>query len=665
MIGLTPAAHVVRPAVARGLLPDPNMTVDEWADKHMVIPKGSGANESGKYRTDRTPHAREVMRALSDNHWCKIVALMGASQMLKTQVGLNWFCCSVHQSPANFLWILPTGKLQKRTSGRVSKTIAAVEPVRERVASPRSRDSVNTLDTKEYVGGAVHIVTSGAAANLSEIPARRVLYDEVDRSKNNVDNEGDPVAIAKARQTTFERNRKSYFPSSPTITGRSIIEGLFNQGTRREALAHCVHCGHEQPLMFERLQEDEAGRAIYPCAECGAYMYETDKGRMFSRGAWSVGVRGDSETESFTISALFAPYGWVSWKTLLIEYGAARAKLDEGSDELMIVFYNTRLARCWERKKEQTKASELKERAGGHKLGTVPMGGLVLTGAVDTQNDRLELKVVAWGEGMEDWIVDYQVVWGSPAEDATWDKLDILLKGKYRHARGRDLGIAAVFVDSGGAHTNEVYNFTRTRQHRHIYAIKGASTSNKPIIAVKPTLVDVNWMGKVMPHGAKMWLIGTDTAKDYLASRYSRADGPGATHFPEGLPDDYYDQLTAEYSVTVWKRGRKVRVWEKKKNDRNEAGDLMVYNLACAYYLGLHKKTPNQWQLLRENIMPAVPDLFSGHESIEQDQPASGEGGITAAPAASPSAQTKEEPWTPRPKLSQQSQVRRPSGRQW
>jgi hypothetical protein len=42
-------------------------------------------------------------------------------------------------------------------------------------------------------------------------------------------------------------------------------------------------------------------------------------------------------------------------------------------------------------------------------------------------------------------------------------------------------------------------------------------------------------------------------AKDYLASRYHLADGPGVTHFPEGLPDDYYDQLTAEYSITVYK----------------------------------------------------------------------------------------------------------------
>ena len=111
---MTPGQSLVFQAFTRGLQPDPDMPVHEWADTYMVIPKNSGANEYGKYRTSRTPHARAVMQSLSDHDPCKRVALMGASQMLKTQVGLNWFAASVHQSPANFLWILPTGKLAKR-----------------------------------------------------------------------------------------------------------------------------------------------------------------------------------------------------------------------------------------------------------------------------------------------------------------------------------------------------------------------------------------------------------------------------------------------------------------------------------------------------------------------------------------------------------------------
>lgn len=615
---MTPAFTIVDAAFARGLQPDPNMTVYEWSDEYMIIPKDSGANEYGKYRTSRTPHAREVMLALSDNHPCKRVALMGASQMLKTQVGLNWFACSVHQSPANFLWILPTGKLAKRTSSRIAKTIAAVPELTERVSAPRSRDSVNTLDTKDFIGGSLFIVTAGAAANLAEVPARRVLFDEVDRAVTNVNGEGDPVALAEARQTTFERNKKSYYPSSPTIVGESIIEALFNKGTKRVALAECVHCGRAQPLEFERLQVSEDGQnALYPCIECGVFMTESDKNRMFSAGLWTDPQENDGETESFTINAMFLPYGWMPWIALYREYQKAKEKLNEGSEEKMIAFYNTRLARCWERAKEQTQASELQARAEPYKLGTIPAGGLIVTAAFDTQPDRLEMKAVAWGEEMENWVIDYQVIFGSPSDQATWDRADEFLKTRYRHASGNMIGISAAFIDSGGANTQDVYNFTRLRQHRHIFSIKGASSPNKPIISGKPTLVDVNWLGKTEIRGAKLWLIGTDTAKDYLAARYKNSTGPGATHFSSDLPPEYYEQLTAEYRINVYKRGRKVSIWDKKKSDRNEAGDLMVYNLAAAYYLGLNKKTANQWQMVRDVIDPKTRDLFQEAKTTE------------------------------------------------
>ena len=47
-----------------GIAPDPSLWVDQWADEYMRIPRGNGA-EPGKYRTDRTPFAREPMRCLS------------------------------------------------------------------------------------------------------------------------------------------------------------------------------------------------------------------------------------------------------------------------------------------------------------------------------------------------------------------------------------------------------------------------------------------------------------------------------------------------------------------------------------------------------------------------------------------------------------------------
>lgn len=601
-------------AAARGFEPDPDMPVDQWADEYAYIPQDSGAAEHGKYRTSRTPHARFVMQCLSGSHPCKRVVAKVASQMLKTQVALNWFGSTVHQSPSNFLWIVPTGTLVKRASARIDKTIEAIDVLEERVAAKRSRDALNNLTTKEYIGGTLHVLTAGAAANLSEVSARYLVYDEIDRSDSNVQGEGSPSALAEARQTTYEQNRKAYYPSSPTIEGASPIDDLYKQGTQRQALADCIHCGHAQPLDFFKLIRSADGtQALYPCQECGGLHTEADKEQMFKRGAWSDGVPGDGETESFAMSQMFLPYGWFPWIGLMNKYDQAKALRDAGNEHEMIVFYNTRLALCWAQEKEQAKYDELMARAEPYALGTVPTRALVLTCAIDCQHTYLQYKVTGWGEGMECWVVDRGRVEGSPTESETWAKVDEILTGRYRHTHGQMLTISATFIDSGGSDgtTQEVYNYCYARRRRNIFAVKGSSKPNRPIIGAKPTLVDVNHKGKTEKRGCQLWFIGTDTAKDYLAARYKKTEGPGAIHFSQDLPEDYYRQLTAEYFTFVWKRGHKVRVWEKKKGENNEDGDLMVYNLGAAHYLGLHKKTAYQWQTLRDRLMVSSLDLFA------------------------------------------------------
>jgi phage terminase large subunit GpA-like protein len=611
--------QVILDAFARGMEPDPNLSVDEWADEFGVVPKETGAAEPGKYRTSRTPHARMPMRCLSAGHPCKRVVVEGASQMLKTQVALHFLGETVHQRPSNFLWIVPTGKLHKRAASRIDKVIAATDVLKQRFAKPQSRTATNNNDIKAFTGGQLYLATAGAAANLSEVTAKYAVYDEVDRSLDNVGGEGDPKELVETRQTTHDRERKAYYPSSPTIEGESAIDDLFRQGTQREALAECIHCGHAQALdFFKLIRSDDGKRALYPCEECGGLHEEGDKSRMFARGLWSDGVVGDGETESFHISAMFLPYGWLPWVSLMKQYEKAKAKLEEGSEEAMIVFYNTRLALCWARTRETTRYDKLMERADPYRLGTIPAGGLVLTAAIDTQAYRLEFKVMAWGEGLEVWVVDYQVINGSPAEAETWKRADELLRGKYRHASGAMVGISAAFVDSGGSNTQDVYNFTAPLKRRKIFPIKGHSRPNRPILSGKPTAVDINWRGKVEKKAADLWLVGPDTAKDYLQARWNRASGPGAIHFPggvggeDGLPESYYKGLTAEYRTYGYKRGRKVSWWEQKKGEANEPLDLTVYNLACAYMLGLHKKNEHQWQLLRDRLHPSQGDLLSG-----------------------------------------------------
>jgi phage terminase large subunit GpA-like protein len=632
--------YIATDAVARGLEPDPDMPMDEWADKHMIVPKETGASEPGPYRTTRTPHARMVMRWLSASHPCKRVVVKGASQMLKTQVALNFLGERVHQRPKNFLWLVPTGKLHKRAVARIDKVIRAVDVLRERFAKPTSRGAKNNNDIKEYPGGALYLATAGAAANLSELSATYLVYDEIDRSDENVDGEGDPKELGETRLTSHEKDRKAYYPSSPTIEGESAIQELYDSGTQRVALAECVACGHAQPLEFfkedgtPRLHRSEDGkRAMYPCSECGYLHEEGDKPRMFARGLWSEGVPGDGETESAEISAMFLPYGWLPWIGLLKQYDKAKSRLEEGDDTLMITFYNTRLAKCWARTKETTRYDALMNRAEEYRLGTVPARASILTAAIDVQTYRLEFLVMGWGPGMESWVVDYQIIHGSPADAETWQKADALLAGRYRHASGAWMNITGGFVDSGGSNTQDVYNFTGPLRRRKIFAVKGHSRPNRPIISARPTFVDYNSRGRVEHRGGELWFVGPDTAKDYLQARWNKASGPGSIHFAGGvgeqregaLPESFYKGLVAEYRTSKFKRGRRVSVWEQKKAEPNEPLDLVVYNLGVAHQLGLHKKTEDGWQKLRDRLVPSQGDLLSQADPSLDTYPNSGE----------------------------------------
>lgn len=612
----------------RGIEPDPDMWIDEWADTHMVIPKKSGAAHPGPYRTDRTPYAREVMRCLSPLHPCRRVVVMGASQLMKTQVGLNWVGGSIHQAPANILTLLPTTNIAKRVSSRIGEVIRSVPVLKDRVAEPRSRDSKNTMDTKEFDGGTLYITTAGSASNLAEIPARYVWGDEVDRWDANVDGEGDPVELAEARTSTFEYNAKIYFSSSPTLEGASRIDALFKDGDQRKFHITCPHCEHAHILEWESCRwTPEMTEAWFVCPACGAEIHEHEKQQMLAAGRWIAQARGDGRTVSFHFPAQYAPLGWLSWLSMARQYVKAKAALDQGDQEPMQVFYNTRLARCWNPSEETAKADQLKLRAEAYALRTLPREVLVLTAAADVQPNRIEVDIYGWGEGLERWIIDHQVLWGAPSEDAVWRDLDAIQQGMLPHPSGMLLPISALLIDSGGHNTQDVYNYCRARRNRKVLAIKGASRPGQPIIASRPRKQDINFRGRQEHHGVELWFVGTDTAKDWLASRWLLPGGPGAIHFSKDLPDEFFSQLTAERRLTRYRKGHKISEWVKNKADRNEALDLAVYNLAAAYFLGLHRKRDHDWAALRAKLDPPTRDMFSAtpppqvmHTSAQQTE---------------------------------------------
>jgi phage terminase large subunit GpA-like protein len=104
----------------------------------------------------------------------------------------------------------------------------------------------------------------------------------------------------------------------------------------------------------------------------------------------------------------------------------------------------------------------------------VPDGVALLTAGVDTQDDRFEITITGWGRDEESWSVAHDVIYGDLETEEPWKRLDAYLKQIWRRGDGRGLNIMATCMDSGGHHTQKVYEFAKERLGRRVWAIKGS-----------------------------------------------------------------------------------------------------------------------------------------------------------------------------------------------
>lgn len=640
-------------AAMRGLAPDPEFWLDEWSEQFMVLPPDSP--RPGKYRLENTPMARRILRCLSPGHPARRVVIKGASQLLKTQVGLNFLSGMAHRRPGNMLVLEPTTPLAKRLSARIGKTIRDVPELQAIFAKARSRDSRNSTFTKEFEGGAMHIATFGSAANLRELSAPYIYVDEVDGGDIDVGGEGDFVALAEARGTAFEDRAKFLHTSSPVQAGASRIDELYERGTQEVYLVQCPHCAHPHQFLIENFRyerDPEDGimlRAWFVCPECGAEIEERDKFAMCREEAdggtarWHARSKGDGETVSFEVSAFYAGRGSISWLKLAREYDRALLQYEKGDPGPKQTFWNTRLALSWSDTDAQlATAQELMQRERV-KPREVPDWALVVTIAVDTQPNRLEVQAEAWGPGMQHAVIDYQVLMGSPtvAPDvpgSVWAQLDAYRVTPWRHASGVRILASTYGIDTGGHNTQDVYNYASARVHVDCVALHGSTRPNKPIIGSTPNKADIDWQGKRVDGGVLLWTVGTDVAKDYLFGRLKLTSGWGAMHFNQALELPWFEGFLSERRFLKRKPGGGYRsVYDKlSQGDRNEPLDLSVYNLALAHKLGLHKWSVLDWQLLRERLIPAnfTPDMFTHDVPEAEVQPATVEAGQAPSAAA-------------------------------
>jgi phage terminase large subunit GpA-like protein len=590
-------------AFSKGLTPDRELTVSEWADEYRMLPS-KGSAEPGRYRTARVPFAREIQDSLSPSCPVQRIVFMKSSQVGGTELGLNWLGSIIHLTPAPVMIVQPTIELAERFSKqRVQPMIDETPELSERISPARSRDSGNSILMKDFLGGVLVMSGSNSAVSLRSMPVRFLFCDEISAYEKDVGEEGDPVSLAEKRTQTFSR-RKIFLNSTPTVKDYCRIEFEYLRSDQRRYFVPCPLCGGKQWLQFRQLkwENDDPKSVQYECEHCTGRFREHFKTKMLADGEWQATAPSDGQTRGYHISALYSPLGWKSWAEIVREFLESKADAPK-----LKAFVNSVLGETFEEEYAAKVGAEgLRSRAETYEPFVVPDGGLVLTAGVDVQDNRLAVSLYAYGREEESWLISHQEVFGDPGRPELWAQLDDILLRTYRHASGGEMQVSVACIDSGGHYTQEVYQYVRerkrTNQKTFILAVKGQSQRGKIPIG-KPTRVDINFRGATIKSGAELYPVGTDTIKGTIYGRFKHNEaGPGFIHFHADVPDDFWTQITAEKQITRYVKGFPIREWAKKNGARNEALDCIVYAYAAMQFLYTRYNRATMWEQLERKL---------------------------------------------------------------
>lgn len=625
--------RAVLAAVLSGMSPMkaiPPMTLSEWAEKHFKL-SAEASHTTGQWVA--YPFQRGWMDAFSNDD-IEEVTVRKAKRVGYTKTLLAFIAYNAaHRRRKQALWQPTDDDRDSFVKTEIEPMLRDVEAVRPVLVAGKE----DTIKLKTFLGSMLHLLGGKAARAYRRITVAVAMLDEADAFDQKVEKSVDPISGA--------RGRLEGAPFPKFIAGSTVrVDGISHiQHREKSADARmyynivCLHCQAEHPLFWGgakvaygfKWDGSDPSTVRHVCPHCRQPITQADYLRIWDAGAMWVSECGQYRYDHHA-RAWFDAAGnarkpprhvafsevWTAyspqreWADIVREFIEANTKAQAGETGPLETFLNETLAQYWQVQFDKADEHALARRAEAYPLRTVPLGGLVLVTGVDVQDNRWEAVTWAIGRGEEMWAVDYAVIYGNPADEREWEeKLDAYLFGTtFQHASGQILKIEATAIDTMGHFTHQAYNYCRTRERRRVFAVRGDPQSSK-MVKGKATIQDVNYRGKVLKRGVRLWYVGTDTAKDLIYGRLMVTQpGPGYVHFSNGLPPEFYNGLTAEARMpTRTARGLEYK-WVNPKRARNEPLDCTVYALFCTHQLELHTYTDRSWARLEVSL---APDLFS------------------------------------------------------
>lgn len=575
----------------------PSLKIWQWGEHNRRMGKNVTA-KPGRYSADNFPYQREPQEAFTDPE-VQTTVLYWGKRLGKTEMINNLHGWVIETLQLNILVVYPTLDSAKKWSKQFfMPMVRTTQSLARLLKRQRSRDSANTILSKEFDGGTtISAIGTNSVSGYRQVQAPVVTCDEIDAMEDGP--EGDPITLSFGRAENYQNNIQVVASTATKIEQAkdgeeakgSRIHRWWLRSDQRKWFVPCPDCGafhvlddepdwQKQSLTHLKwpvieiapgVWEHKLEEAYYECPACHSHWDDTKRVQAIMHGEWRptakfTGIRG---------------YWLSGFNTLFPAKKGFKTKLHQMASEFydaclngeaaQLALLNTFFCKPLEIKAERIESSPLLERCELYTPQTLPDDIAVVICAVDVQGNRLEFETIGLGDSDESWGIEWQKLIGDPEKDEVWEQLKNALGTKYRRADGTELPILMTVIDLGYL-PGRVRRFIRGCGLTRVHGVYGARKAQVNLVTAKSSKF----------YRAFAYSVATNLAKDTLFARLKlQKPGRGYMHFPKSYEKDYFDGLTAEECKIKYFQGRPETYYEKIKGRRNEPLDLRVYWLAA------------------------------------------------------------------------------------
>lgn len=546
---------------------------------------------------------KEPLNVISNPKIRKVV-MQSSAQLLKTTVMLNAAMYFMATDNSNMAFASSTGKEVKLMKSGKFDNVVAKSPVLSKIITDKNnKNFANNADQTQCVdGNFLYWLNLNAASTLRGKTIKRLFLDEV----SNVDvdgDEGNPLRLAEQRAAIFT-DGLVMVASTPKLKD-DLICTEYELSDQRRYFIQCPHCEHEHTLEWENVKfsfkQVNGGKRAIPdedtarleCPECKSEITEAQRVRAVACGRWIATNPDVKDVAGFQISRLYSPITKI--KKLVQSFSVAMYEFN------LINFWNNELGLPWTDEMNQELDSVLLEnlRDSSFDIRNIPDDVLGLSMGIDQQLDRLECTTIGFSESRI-YVLDHRSFFSPDCTKfaaKAYTELDQYCNGVFKTNDGRKLKVLGAWIDSSnGNATAAVYRFCSGK--KLFTPIKGSASTTSDLFKKSRT------------GGHELMMLNVNVGKSTIRRLLNGAVSEDADELPlqlkftSTLPDDFFDQITAE---ELKRKGENLYWVLKKGIKRNESLDCLNYALICQQEV-LSRLGSQPFAKLRKYMASVKPD---------------------------------------------------------